>query len=207
MERELLLPDRPVTTDDLGVKAHFDSVTGSRDAIDLFGVDGHYGGVAPIENGLWNIAFSVPRNRVRDHDGNLDALFATIFQENKSLSQRFGDAHRVIDWLASPLPRASVATSWPANVIPLGNAAAAIEPIGGEGMGLAMRSAELAAKMLIENVFDPAELRSQFRQLWGYRSFACRAVAKAISHRRLANLTLPILRPIPSRWLMSAIGK
>jgi flavin-dependent dehydrogenase len=202
-----LLPTRARMTNDLGIKTHFTSVTGSRDAIDLFGVDGHYGGVAPIENDLWNIAFSVPQDKVRAHNGNLDALFADILQENRSMADRFTDAKRSGPWLASPLPRSSVADRWPTNVIPLGNAAAAIEPIGGEGMGLAMRSAELAVELLIQDRFDPSTLRTQFRQLWRIRSLACRGFAKAISNRRVANLALPMLRPIPSRLLMAAIGK
>ena len=61
---------------------------------------------------------------------------------------------RVGPWLVSPLPRFSVARRWPERVIPVGNAAAALEPIGGEGMGLALRSAELAAAALAEAIRD-----------------------------------------------------
>src|SRR5207248_4671652 len=34
-----------LSTTDLGIKAHFTSVDGPRDAIELFGVNGHYGGL------------------------------------------------------------------------------------------------------------------------------------------------------------------
>ena len=80
-------------------------------------------------------------------------------------------ARRVGAWLASPLPRFGVDHDWPERVIPLGNAAAAVEPVGGEGMGLAMRSAELAVAHLLHVIrnglaFDPARLRRAFSALW-----------------------------------------
>jgi 2-polyprenyl-6-methoxyphenol hydroxylase-like FAD-dependent oxidoreductase len=107
----------------------------------LFGVTGHYVGVAPIEDGRSNVAFSVPAKRLEAFRGDLDALWRQLLTENPTLAERFGGAERVSDWLASPLPRFAIQRRWPEGVIPLGNAAAALEPIGGEGMGLAMRSA------------------------------------------------------------------
>ena len=109
---------------------------------------GSYGGLAAIEGDRWNAAFSVPAARLKQHRGDVDALFAEIARENPMLAARLAPRERVGEWLASPLPRFSVRRTWPPAVIPVGNAAAALEPIGGEGMGLAMRSAELAAQML-----------------------------------------------------------
>src|SRR5205085_620835 len=138
----------PAPTADFGVKAHFANVAGPRDAVELFGVRGHYVGLAPIEADRSNIAFSVPAARIEHCRGNLDTLWSQVRAQNPILNDRFARATRVGDWLASPLPRFAVARHWPDRVIPLGNAAAALEPIGGEGMGLAMRSAELAAAAL-----------------------------------------------------------
>src|SRR5213079_1199501 len=96
-------------------------------------------------------------------------------------------------WLASPLPRFAVSRSWPANVIPLGNAAAAIEPIGGEGLGLAMRSAELAAGSVLDDL--PRErLQREFRRLWRVRGITCRAAALTLSSPTLGSLLVRILQ-------------
>ena len=200
---------RPGSTDDLGVKAHFENIAGPRDAIELFGVDGHYGGVAPIEDGRWNVAFSVPRRRIRAARGDMDAMFEQIVRENRVLRERFARARRAGEWLASPLPRFAISRSWPARVIPLGNAAAAIEPVGGEGMGLAMRSAELAARMLISEQANIAALRRQFQTLWQTRARACRAAALMVSMPALSRWIAPSLRravPIP-RAMMTLMGK
>src|SRR5258706_4001952 len=140
-----LLPHRPRATSDFGIKAHFASVSGQRDAVELFGVRGHYVGLAPIEGGLSNIAFSVPAKKLEHYRGDLDALWAQLLTENAALADRFARAKRIGDWLASPLPRFPVSRRWPACVIPLGNSAAALEPIGGVGIGLGVGSSEPAA--------------------------------------------------------------
>jgi 2-polyprenyl-6-methoxyphenol hydroxylase-like FAD-dependent oxidoreductase len=105
-------------------------------------------------------------------------------------------AQRVGDWLVSPLPRFPVSKHWPQRVIPIGNSAAALEPIGGEGMGLAMRSAELAAEAILDAIaigapVDVAKLHRQYQKLWAMRRFICRIGGKIISSPALARLAVP----------------
>jgi flavin-dependent dehydrogenase len=173
---------------DLGVQAHFTNVhtNGSPDAIELFGVNGNYGGVAPVDGGLTNVSFSVPARLVAQYRGNLEAVMARVLASNQALRNRLADAVRHGPWLASALPRFAMHRSWPRFIIPVGNATAAIEPIGGEGMGLAMRSAELAAEAILNDA-DLGSLRFAFQRLWGARSVACRAAAMAISSRSVSR--------------------
>jgi 2-polyprenyl-6-methoxyphenol hydroxylase-like FAD-dependent oxidoreductase len=199
-------------TGDFGIKTHFEHVDGPADAIELFGVQGSYGGLAPIENGLFNAAFSVPAERLRTHRGDIDALFTQIVGENRTLSQRLRHARRAGSWLASPLPRFAVQREWLDKVIPIGNAACAIEPIGGEGMGLALRSAELAAHAVIEAAREGSQvrrtaLRQAYQQLWGTRAKACRALALAASHARFCSWLVPAVNGcdslgVPVMYLM-----
>ena len=193
-----LLGQKPAPTGELGVKAHFGGVDAPADAIGLFGVDHHYCGVAPIEGGRWNVAFSVPATRVAEFGGNSDRLFSAMCDENLALRQQFHRAGRVRAWVAAPLPRFAVQDDWPDHVIPLGNAAAALEPIGGEGIGLALRSAELAAGALIDanrrgTRIDTRSLRRQFNRLWRTRRFACRAAGFVMSSPNLAAAAAPII--------------
>jgi 2-polyprenyl-6-methoxyphenol hydroxylase-like FAD-dependent oxidoreductase len=209
-----LLPARPRPTTDFGVKAHFADVAGPRNAVELFGVTGHYVGLAPIEDGRSNIAFSVPAERIETFRGDLEALWQQLLTENPTLADRFRGAHRTGDWLASPLPRFPNPRRRPANVHPHGNAAAPRETIGGEGMGLAMRSAELAAEAL-----DPAarnntplptrRLRSEFDRLWRTRRMACRGLARLLSTPSLAGDVVDWARGSESigRAAMALIGK
>ncbi|MDB5356186.1 MAG: flavin-dependent dehydrogenase [Phycisphaerales bacterium] len=188
----------PKYTGDFGIKSHWEGISGERDAIELFGCRGCYGGLAPIEGGRWNAAFSVPAERLRAHSGNLDALFAELISENAGLARRLKGATRAGDWLAAPLPRFAVRRAWPAGVVPVGNAAAAIEPIGGEGMGLALRSAELAVNSLIASEgIDAKDQRSRLRRdygaLWRIRRAACRAGARVVSSRMMAAISTEVL--------------
>jgi 2-polyprenyl-6-methoxyphenol hydroxylase-like FAD-dependent oxidoreductase len=209
-----LLPHRPRATADLGVKAHFANVDAPRDAVELFGVRGHYVGLAPIERGWSNVAYSVPAARLERFRGDLDGLWQQVCSENPTLERRFARATRVGDWLASPLPRFAVVRHWPDRVIPLGNAAAALEPIGGEGMGLAMRSAELAALALDDaaRTGTPLPVRTlqrSFNRLWQTRRLACRALARLLSTPALAGDVVDWARGSESlsRAAMRMIGK
>ena len=200
--RATFAADHPRPTGDLGVKAHFTNVADSpADCIALFALAGHYAGLAPIEASRWNLAMSVRAAKVKGHGGDLDALLGTIFRENPALASRLRRATRVGEWLASPLPRYGVRRRWPDNVIPIGNAAAAIEPIGGEGMGLAMRSAELVAEELIAageagRAHDAARLRGAMTKLWATRRFGCRAGAVLVSQPAAARVVTWMAGPV-----------
>jgi 2-polyprenyl-6-methoxyphenol hydroxylase-like FAD-dependent oxidoreductase len=204
----------PAPTSDMGIKSHWANVPGARDAIELFTLGGCYGGLAPIEGGRWNVALSVPTRRVRDHHGDIDALFAELLGNNISLQRRLAGAGRIGPWLVSPLPRFAVRRDFPARVIPIGNAAAALEPIGGEGMGLALRSAELACDML-ESAHDnwtAANSRSLFRQydrLWKVRRAGCRAAAMMVSSTNMMDIALDWMmeNETVTRGAMALIGK
>ena len=190
--------DRPRPSGDLGVKAHFTAVQDERDCISLFALSGHYVGLAPIEGGRWNLAMSVPAAKVKRFGGDLDRLFEQILRENAGLRHRMRHARRCGDWLAAPLPRFAVRRNWPDGVIPLGNAAAALEPIGGEGIGLAMRSAEMVAEELIATSghYDASKLQRRMRHLWDVRRLACRAGGLMLSRPRAARWMASLARPL-----------
>lgn len=201
-------------TGEFGIKAHFVDVDGPRDAVELFAVNGSYGGLAPIEGNRWNAAFTVPAERLRRHRGDIDAVFAEMMAENDALALRLRRARRTSVWLASPLPRFGVRKQWAKGVIPIGNAAAAIEPIGGEGMGLALRSAELAATTLIDArrrgaAVDLHRLRRDYARLWRIRSVACRALGLSVSYGPLASWAMPAMVGCESlaQAAMTLIGK
>jgi 2-polyprenyl-6-methoxyphenol hydroxylase-like FAD-dependent oxidoreductase len=195
----------PPPTADLGVKAHFRGVSEAPDTISLFGLKGHYVGLAPVEGGRWNLAMSVPAERVKAFVGEFDALLEQMSAENPGLAARLAGATRQTPWLASPLPRFAVRFSGSKRVIPIGNAAAALEPIGGEGMGLAIRSAELAADAvhlaLRENrEIDAGALSREYQRLWRTRRAAARAAGLLMSSPRSAELLVSALNSMS--WLI-----
>jgi flavin-dependent dehydrogenase len=194
--------DSPEPTGDFGIKAHFENVDGPRDAIELFAVRETYGGLAAIEDGLWNVAFSVPADRMKSCRGDFNGLLEDWLSENKTFADRMRHARRVGRWFASSLPRFAVRIHWQPGVIPIGNAAAAVEPIGGEGMGLAMRSAELAADALLTSTTH--ELPELYADLWRTRRFGCRAAALAVSNAPLADMVAR--HGVPQFLMRAAFG-
>ena len=187
---------------------------GPGDAIELFGTCGTYGGLAPIEANRWNAAFSVPATLLRDHAGDLETVFDRLVAGNPTLRKRLKEATRIMPFLASPLPRFAVRTDWPAGVVPVGNAAAALEPIGGEGMGLALRSAELAAEHLsrssqMAQPLDRRALMTAYEHLWRARRTACRAAARVVSSGKISGMAVTFLRhhEQAGKWAMSWMGK
>ena len=191
--------DKPAATGDLGVKAHFRGVRADAESIYLFGVAGHYAGLAPVSDGddglLWNLACNVPAGRVKRFGGDHDALLAAMRAENRRLAKAMRHAERAGPWLACPLPRFAPRRDWPRGVVPAGNAAAALEPVGGEGMGLAVASAALAATALLEG-WQTSELQRAYRRLWRTRRAACRSAAVLLSSPRLG----PTVVRLAARW-------
>lgn len=215
--KSALLGPRPRPTGDLGLKTHFalsqqaGHGPGDHSCIELFGFEGHYGGLAPIEGHRWNFAISVPVERMKSVAGDGDALLDELRSACPALRHRLEGARRVAPWLASPLPRFHVLKDWPNRVVPVGNAAAAIEPVGGEGMGLALRSAEMAVEGVARGLdrLDARSLRRQFVLLWRRRAMACRAAARLLSSPTLSRTALGLAGRCPSMisLAVSAMGK
>ena len=190
-----LFPTSPPQTGDLGIKAHFDRVAGPRDAVELFAGHGCYGGIAPIEDGRWNAAFSVSASYLKQYRGNVSAAFAAVVDQNAVLGSRLSGARRCGPWLVSPLPRYAPPTDIGRFIIPVGNAASALEPIGGEGMGLALQSTELAIDFMRQGSHHH-HLPRTYRRTWRGRraicrigaiataSPACGAIATLLEHNR-----------------------
>lgn len=213
--RSALLAGRPTPTNDFGLKTHFRDVDAAPDAIELVGLGGGaYAGLAPVDGGVFNAAWSVPAQTMRRYAGDLDRLFADHVASNPWLRRSFACAMRVGEWLTCPLPRFSVREDWPAGVVPVGNAAAALEPVGGEGMGLAMRSGELAATAIADaldagRALEVASLGAAFRSLWTRRRLACRAAAITLADARFGPLAIDLVGCVPAigRGGLRLIGK
>lgn len=192
--KSALLGEKPRATPDLGIKAHLRGVRADRRAIHLFSMPGFYGGLAAVEGDRWNLALSVPAERVRAARGDLAGLWEGCVRGSPWLAEAMGQARREGDFLASPLARFAVRRDWPAGVIAVGNAAAALEPIGGEGMGLALRSTELATEAMLGapggdvRRTDVAALQAAYDRLWRVRRGACRGVAVAMSSPTVARV-------------------
>ncbi len=104
-----------------------------------------YCGVAYLPGGLANVTIALSRGDLRTWRGDLDARYWEALRTFPGLADRLGHARRVGGFRTSgPLAywRRRVASG---RVLLVGDAAAHVDPLTGQGIFLALRGAELAA--------------------------------------------------------------
>jgi len=171
------------------------------DAIELHFFDRGYAGLLCQENGTANLCLAVHRSRLHEA-GDPERLLAEMAAESPALGERL--AHRVsgsaIDAVAN-VPYGWRATESRPGLFRLGDQAAVIPSIAGEGMAIAIASATAAADAYIEggpataNAFQ-ARLADQLRWPIGVAAAAWRVAerpAAAYAATRLVRAVPPLL--------------
>jgi geranylgeranyl reductase family protein len=127
------------------VRGHWDGMQGLRELGEMHvGGDG-YCGVAPLSASKANVAFVLDRAEMGAAGGDLESFYRRTLERWPRLAERLRGAR-----LLSP-PRAigplalEARRVWAPGVVLVGDAAGFYDPFTGEGVTLALRSAELAA--------------------------------------------------------------
>jgi flavin-dependent dehydrogenase len=119
-----------------------------RDAMELFLFAGGYGGLSLIEQDQANFCLVVKRARLRKL-GGWDGLFGSILAESPHIARRLDGAKSL---LGRPLAVSSIPYGYLAGRAGLwcvGDQAAVIPSFTGDGMSIALHSANLAARMFL----------------------------------------------------------
>lgn len=131
--------------DKTGFIAHYRGVTG----LDRFGEMhvGHdaYAGLAPLEDGVTNVAVVASGRNVKARAGSVEAFFSETLQSLPEVAQKLEHAERVggIRGVGSMARRAR-RTSGDGYLL-VGDAASFLDPFTGEGIYEALKAAQLAA--------------------------------------------------------------
>jgi flavin-dependent dehydrogenase len=202
----------------LGAKCHIALDAGTRE--DLRGrvlmcaAPGAYLGVVEIEGSLATCALVARTALVRAHDGDMDALARTIWP-TLATQRREGP------WLTCPVARSRFVEPGHWRSFRVGNAAGAVDPVGGEGIGLALWAGVALGRVLggfSSRGHDApgddrawlrragAALSGAYRARLRARRWACRAGAEALMRPRLARAALPAAGLLLGPWLR-LIGK
>ncbi len=142
---------RPPGDPALGLRRRIAPVTALRrlvgDAIELHLFRGGYAGLLLQEDGSANLCMAVRKSRLAEAGGDPDRLMAALAAESPALAERLGFAQGVAVFDAV----GSVPYGWRAHdtrpgIFRLGDQAAVIPSLAGEGIGIALASGMLAAE-------------------------------------------------------------
>jgi menaquinone-9 beta-reductase len=218
--------DRRVSASNLiGFKAHFTGSSLPPDLMPLLTFPGGYGGMVESDSGRLSLSCCVRRDVLsairRKWDGKAgEAVFEYILDSCRGAQQVLRSARREGDWFAAgPIrPGTRFARQRPGLFL-VGNAAGEAHPVVAEGISMAMQSAWLLAKHLIDwrreggNWNALRRVGEQYAGAW-QRSFAPRLYVSRLlaqwAMRPAAVLTaLPLVRHAPEvlYWCALLSGK
>ena len=148
----------------VGVKCHFEGAAAS-EQIELFFFPGGYGGINPVEDGRANLCLLVTYQAFQAAGKSPTAMLDAVRERQPDLAQQLANARLLPETVrtVAAVDTAQPATPWQGAAC-IGDAAAMITPLCGDGMAMAMRSAELCAPLA------DAFLRGQISQAeWAQR--------------------------------------
>ncbi len=154
--------------------------------------DGAYVGFVGVEGGEATVALVTSNELLRRHGADRDALL-------RSLWPVYEAAWRTSEWLACPVAGSGYVTPGHARSFRIGNCAAAVEPVGGEGIGLAL----WAGRRLAETIdFEDlgathARFARMYRERVRWRRPACRLASIALVRPALVRTLMPLLGAAP----------
>ncbi|MGP1345390.1 MAG: NAD(P)/FAD-dependent oxidoreductase [Phycisphaerales bacterium] len=159
---------------------------------------GVYLGTVRVEDGQATVALVCRASLLRAHGADADALVGAVWEG-------FDASWRTTEWMSCGVAGSGYVGSGDARSFRLGNAAAAVEPVGGEGIGLALWSARTLSGLLMEiggdGLCDAGALGGveraygrAYRRRLRWRRPACRGAAEVLMRPRVVDVLWPVLR-------------
>jgi flavin-dependent dehydrogenase len=134
------------------LKAHLENVSLPSERVELYFFPTGYGGLSRVENGLVNLCFITSERSIKEGAGDAVNVVRQTLMRNPGARQRLSDARVVGKWLsAGPLffgHRRLVRNG----IIAVGDAAGMIDPFTGTGIQIALRSSEILADTIINDL-------------------------------------------------------
>ena len=196
----------------LGVKIH---VSGDfpEDKVALHNFKGGYCGVSKVENNHINLCYITDFKAFKTYK-NIDAFQEEVIFKNLALKQLFHNSKLEFEQPLT-ISQISFETKTPVenHIIMCGDTAGMIHPLCGNGMGMAIRSAQLASLAIIDylegKITTRTELENQYTKVWKNtftkRLKAGHIIAYLFRQNWLAPILLNLLRMFP--FLLSRIIK
>jgi flavin-dependent dehydrogenase len=200
MDRDFIQKKSPY----LGVKIH---VKGNfkQDLVALHNFKGGYCGVSKVENNAINLCYITTYSAFQKYK-NIDDFQENVVFKNQFLKEIFKNTEPIFEKPLS-ISQISFETKKPIenHMIMCGDSAGMIHPLCGNGMSMAIQSAQIASKLILnyyEGVISSrSELEKQYLRQWNqqfkWRLKAGHFIAMLFRKDTIANILLQILRRVP----------
>lgn len=211
LDRALSRPFIQQNSPYVAFKAHFEG-DGVEDRIELHAFDGGYCGLSGIERGLTNVCWIAHADRLKRDGGSPDAMLENSLSSNTKLRRRLAGLLRVSDSfeaIAQISFEKKGATD--GDLFMVGDSAGMIAPLCGDGMAMALHSAELATPVLsnfLNGRITAQQAKRAYTDAWE-RAFSKRLLLGRILHHGYVSPTIAggavrVFRTVPAlgRWVI-----
>ena len=131
----------------IGVKSHMAGIE-PQPAVELYFFRGGYVGLAPIEGGRYNVAALVTRRAFENSGKTVRGMLQTASRLNGAFRRRLAGGEPIPGTGTAVAPVVTSRDPVPWGIVPhIGDAALVIPPLCGDGMAIALRSAEICAQL------------------------------------------------------------
>ena len=200
MERDFIQKKSPY----LGVKIHVKGIFPSN-LVALHNFKGGYCGVSNVENNTINLCYITNFSSFKEYKNIEDFLENVVFK-NRFLKEIFQKTTPLFEHPLS-ISQISFETKKPVenHIIMCGDAAGLIHPLCGNGMSMAIQSAQIASKLILNYLNDENATRCylekeyirQWNQVFKWRLKSGHFIARLFRNHRIANFLLHGLRKLP----------
>jgi len=175
-----------------GMKRHLVAAGPDAEPIGTVGlhlVPGGYAGTCQVETPLMNLCALLPESALRRHRGDLDRLANDLFTRNPVLARIWASGAASGDWKTVAGVRVEASSPRLAGIFYVGDCCGTIDPLGGQGMTMALLGAEVLApfvtRALADGAVGPAPQRA-YHSAW-HRRFDRRITLCRAFHHALVN--------------------
>lgn len=193
----------------VGLKTHLRGAASLGGEVALFPFAGGYCGLVEVEDGSVNACLLASYGRFARRSPA--ALWEEIRLENRALGDATREAEIEFEWLATGNVSFDYFAPTQGAMLRVGDAAGYIHPLSGDGMAMAMRSGELAARSIEDALKwnnSPDEAASTYALVWerefGRRLKWARTLQPLFTRAPLSQLALRLSNALPALGRLAA---